>query len=69
MNFAQGIRGRVVDGFLGSHYLKAFESPRDLVPHWGTERLYHPIRHNRDTLARRTHLANHYDRNACSLIL
>ena len=47
--------------------LTAFECSRDLVSNWGCERLYGPIRHDRGALARRTHLTNHHNRNACGL--
>ena len=47
-------------------FITTFEGSRDLVSNWG-ERLYGPIRHDRDALVRRTHLTNHHNRNACGL--
>ena len=52
---------------LGRRCLIVFEGSRDLVSNWGCERLYSPIRHDRDALARRTHLTNHHNRNPCGL--
>src|ERR1035437_9328768 len=47
--------------------LTAFEGSRDLVSNWGRERLYGSIRHDRDALARPTHLTKYHNRNACGL--
>jgi hypothetical protein len=47
--------------------LTTLEGSRDLVSNWGSKRRYGPIRHDRDALARRTHLTNHHNRNACRL--